>query len=633
MNKSIYCNLFFVLFIFLAVEASAQQNLFVPRNVEKAFVNGTRSYDGNPGKNYWQNSSVYNIKADVDPFKKLLTGTQTIMYRNDSPDTLKSLVIRLYQNINKKSSARDFNLWRDFTNDGMTVTRLVINHNQYTLEDRKAVSVSGTNMIIKLDQPISPSSENVIEVDWNFELPSGPSIRFGNYDSTSYFIAYWYPQIAVYDDLDGWDMNEYTGTTEFYNDFADFTIEFTLPNNFFLWSTGILQNPEKIYSQKILDRYRQSFYTDEIINVVTKEEAGKYNLLKNDEAKNKWIIKAESVPDFAFGFSDHYLWDASSVVVDSLSGKRVQVNSVYKETSKDFYDVCGIMKKVLIHFSFSLPGVAYPYPASTIFNGAGGMEFPMIVNNGSEDSYNRAASLAAHEIAHTYFPFYMGINERKYAWMDEGYAVLFTNDFQENVLVGYTERPGVVKSYERAAGNESELPLITPSTQMRNSTYRIAAYNKPATAYNLLSHLLGKELYLKTLKEFIRRWNGKHPSPYDFFNTFNNVTGSDLSWFWKPWFFEHGYPDLSIKDFKVLGNEVFVNVKKTGNYPVPVVLTCYNSIGEKYTNRVEASVWKDGNVEFEIKVMISGYPQRIEIGDDTIPDVNRTDNILFPGKE
>lgn len=622
--------------IFIIIAAASliipQNKLFIPRNVEKAFKQNTRSYDGKPGENYWQNSSLYSIKADVDPFNRLLTGRSNIIYKNNSPDTLKTIVVRLYQNINKPSAARDFNI-RTQMNDGIVLSKLTVNKNEFNLNERKQVEINGTNMIVKLSSPVPPSTAVQFEIDWSFELPDGPSIRFGAYDSTSYFIAYWYPQIAVYDDIDGWDINEYSGTTEFYNDFSDFDIEITLPKNFFLWSTGVLQNSENLFSEKILNKYNQSFLSDEIIGMITKDDIGNWGHFKNDSEKNTWHIKAENIPDFAFGFSDHYLWDASSILVDSVSGRRVQVNSAYKKESDDFFRMCEIAKKVVNHFSNSFPGVNYPYPQITVFNGAGGMEFPMIVNNGSESSYERAASLAAHEIAHTYFPFYMGINERKYAWMDEGYAVIFTNDFQENVLTGYSERGGNVKSYERFAGNESELPLIIPSTQMRWNTYRIAAYNKPSVAYYILRKLLGDELYLKALQEFISRWNGKHPVPYDFFHTIENVSGEDLSWFWKPWFFEQGYPDLTIAGHKMVGSELFVKVKKSGTYPVPVVLTCYNSIGEKYIHREEAKVWKNGNDEFEIKTMISGYPSRIEIGDDTVPDVNRNDNFIDLSKK
>ncbi len=607
--------------------ALPQNNLFIPRNVEKAFKQNTRSYDGKPGSNYWQNSASYKIKAEVNPFSRWLSGSSNIIYKNNSPDTLKSLVVRLYQNINKPGVAKDFTI-RTEKNDGIVLSKLVVNKNEYNFNERKQVEINGTNMVIKLKSPVQPKSEVQLEINWSFELPDGPSIRFGAYDSTSYFIAYWYPQIAVYDDIDGWDTNEYLGTTEFYNDFSDFEIEISLPKNFFLWSTGTLQNPELLFSEKILNKYNQSFLSDEIIHVIDKDDLGKWNLLKNDSEKNTWKIKAEHVPDFAFGFSDHYLWDASSLLVDSVSGRRVQINAVYKEQSSDYYKVCEASKKVVDHFSNNFPGVDYPYPQITVFNGAGGMEFPMIVNNGSESSYERATSLAAHEIAHTYFPFYMGINERKYAWMDEGYAVMFTNDFQENVLTDYSERSGNVKSYERFAGNEAELPLVTPSTQMRWNTYRIAAYNKPSVAYQILRKSLGDEIYQNALKEFITRWNGKHPVPYDFFHTFEMVTGENLSWFWKPWFFEQGYPDLTITEHKMIGSELFVKVKKTGSYPVPVLLTCYNTIGEKYIHREEAKVWKNGNTEFEIKTMISGYPAKIEIGDENIPDVNRSDNFI-----
>lgn len=622
-----WCTIFVFVLLVSGIN-HAQNNLFIPKNIGKAFTNYTRSMDGNPGLHYWQNSSHYKIKADIDPFNRILKGSENVLYKNNSPDTLKNFVIRLYQNINKTDAVRDFGIRSNTSNDGMIILDLVIDGEQYDLSERKAVSVSGTNMNITLKNPIHPDSKTQIEINWQFELPEGQSIRFGAYDSTSYFIAYWYPQVAVYDDIDGWDRNEYTGITEFYNDFSDFDVELTLPDNFAVWSTGILGNPEEIFSDKILSRYRQAFISDEVIGIITKEDLTERNIFNKTRVKNTWFFKAESIPDFAFGFSDHYLWDASSIIVDSVSGRRVYLAAAYKESSKDFYSLCDISRKVISHFSYDVPGIPYPFPGMTVFNGAGGMEFPMIVNNGSSSSYERAASLAAHEIAHSYFPFYMGINERKYAWLDEGHAVFLTNDFQDKNLIGFSERSGVVKSYERAAGNETELPLIIPSYQMKGNTYRIAAYNKPAIAYEILRQFLGKDLYSKTLKEFIYRWNGKHPIPHDFFNTFNNVTGQELTWFWKPWFFEYGFPDLAIASYSVTGDEIYVVVKKVGDLPVPVVLNCYNTFGEKFSYREEASIWQKEEKEIHLKLMISGKLNLIEIGDDTVPDINRTDDVL-----
>lgn len=614
-----------LIIILFSYTAFPQSSLFIPRDVLSAYEKGTRSYDGTPGKNYWQNSADYKIKVSITPEKRLVTGSQRITYYNNSPDTLKEIVFNIIQDMNRPESERNFPISKETLTEGVMIEKFLLNDVPVVMEDVRKVKRRSTLLRILIeDEPLPPLSGMNFEVDWNFTIPVGWNPRMGTYDSTSFFIAYWFPQIAVYDDIDGWDMLHHTGEQEFYNDFSNYDVEITVPNTFGVWATGILQNPEEVLNTGYLNKYKDALTSDDVLNIVTKEEVRSGNVYKSGSEFNTWKYKAVYIPDFAFGISDHYLWDALSFEVDNENGNRIYIAAVYKEESKDFYKVADLAKKTIDYFSNELPAVPYPYPSLTVYNGSGGMEFPMIINDGSAARWSGTVGVTSHEIAHQYFPFYMGINEKKYGWMDEGMAVFLPFDFQEKTGE-YNPRSTNVNSYEWYAGREMELPMMIPNYHMKGQILRMAIYVRPALAYDFLYDALGKELFDKCMHEYVRRWNGKHPVPYDFFFTFNEVAGKDLSWYWKPWFFENGHPDLAIKNASYNNGLLEVIIEKSGIIPTPVkiTITCEDdSIVEIYET---AMVWEKENT-FIIKKELNVNPVSITLGSEIIPDSNRLNN-------
>jgi len=457
----------------------------------------------------------------------------------------------------------------------------------------------------------------------------------GTYDSTSFFVGYWYPQVAVYDDIDGWDRFNFTGMQEFYNDPSDFHVRITVPGGFTVWATGVLQNADKLFSKKILERYNRALKSDTIVHIIRPEDIEDGSILRHDDSTT-WVFKARSVPDFAFALSDHYLWDASSLEVDSATARRTFIGAAYKESSNDFKEVAWIARKSIEYFSAEMPGVPYPYPEMTVFNGKGGMEYPMIVNDGSVAKRSGTVHLTSHEISHSYFPFYMGTNERKYAWMDEGWAVMLPFKLQHRLEESYDPVARNTATYTQYAGQERELEMMTPSIVFGNNafrpTYRIHAYNRPAEAYYFLQDLLGDSLFSAAIKEYIQRWHYKHPIPYDFFFTFDQVAGEDLSWYWEPWFFEKGYPDLAIKDVFEQEGTLQVLIHRNGNIPVPVNLVVTYDDGSTKTVYKTARVWQNGNMGLTIKLKNGKTIRRIELGSKHIPDVNKENNIYLPAQ-
>lgn len=612
-----------VLILFIYGNLSYAQQEYIPRNIQAAYDKGTRSQDGRPGPNYWQNSSDYTIKAEFNPSDRLLRGKETIVYHNDSPDTLNRIVLRLYQNITRNDASRNFSLSPDLITDGMILEKLSINGKEQDLSNLKKFNTTGTLFIINLgDNPVKPHSDITMNVDWNFTMPPGESIRTGMYDSTSALIGYWYPQVSVYDDIDGWDMIPYNGLVEFYNDFSNYDVEFTVPNTFGVWGTGVLQNPEEVFKKDYLDRYKEAFISDSVINIIAKGDFGK-EVFNHTKPLNTWKYRAQNVTDVVYGTSDHYLWDGVSLEVEP--GRRVYIAAVYKKESEDFYGAAWIARQCIDYFSKKMPAVPFPFPSFTVFNGSGGMEFPMLINDGSTNSYNSTVGLTAHESAHEYFPFYMGTNEQKYAWMDEGWAVFLPTGLELELLHDKRRIGSSAESFSAYAGTENDIPLFVTTDNMSYRPYRVAAYTRAGLSYYFLHDMLGDEKFIDALHTYMISWHGKHPIPFDYFFTFNQATGKDLTWFWKPWYFSYEYPDLAIKNVVQSRSKISVEVEKKGQLPVPVKLVF------KYSDGTEDSVYKPVSVwENQTLVKIEFKPikpvTRISLGDPCIPDCNVSNN-------
>ncbi|MBV6512910.1 MAG: hypothetical protein FMNOHCHN_02428 [Ignavibacteriaceae bacterium] len=614
-------------FLLLFTLCSSAQTLYTPYDVQKAYKNGTRTPEGNPGSKYWQNHASYTMYVSLTPPDAQLQGQSQITYFNNSPDTLKEIVFRLYPNLYKLGAERDFSLSAEDLHPGVDFTSFKVRGKEQLTDENTSFRQSETVLTIKLEEHLPPASSVNFEIAWNYPLPSKSNVRMGRYDSTSWFVAYWYPQIAVYDDVFGWDKIPYTGQKEYYNNFNDYTVTIDLPESFCAWATGELQNAADIMPDALLEKFTAAHTSEKVINLITKEEAEKGYKMKGREGRVQWNFTAMNVPDFAFALSDHYLWDAVSVVVDSTTMRRALVNAAYKSTSKDYYEVADFSRTIMAYFSHVLPGVPYPYPVMTVYNGQGGMEFPMMCNNGST-SRGGAFSLAAHEIAHTYFPFYMGINEKRYAWMDEGWAVMLPMDLVLEHFPDIDLRNRNAKAFNTVAGTEFEIPLYIPSQQTSGSAYRIHAYTRPGMAYYILRDALGKDNFDKALREYMKRWRGKHPLPNDFFYSFNNYLKDDISWFWKPWFFESGYAELFIKSAVQKKNDLTIIVEREGNLPVPVKLLITLEDGTTISKYETAAVWKTGLKEKKYTFKVSGKVESVLLGDLIIPDKVAENNFV-----
>ncbi|MEP7166178.1 MAG: M1 family metallopeptidase [Ferruginibacter sp.] len=572
--------------IFLLHDLPAQTTLPVPLNIKAAFDKGTRSADGKPGKNYWQNNAVYNIDVNFDPATRLVKGTVMINYTNNSPDTLNEIVFKLYPNIYKKGSSRLVNIKGEDVTEGMAIYKLSANEEVLPEKDYR---IDATNMSVAI-KPLFPTKAIKFNINYSYSLNKQSHIRTGEIEPGAYFIAYFFPRITVYDDIDGWNISPYLGTQEFYNDFCDFTTSITVPADYTVWATGDLKNGTAVFNEKYFQRIQQAETTDRYITIIDSTDIKNERITKN-EGSNTWVFEAKHVTDAVFALSNHYMWQSSSLVVDKVSGRRTRVDAVFNPRHKDYFLVATDAHKTVEAMSYRFPKWPYPYSHETIFDGLDQMEYPMMVNDNPLEERSESIELTDHEIFHTMFPFYMGINETKYGWMDEGWATIGEWLISPMIDTTIVDKYGVAR-YEAAAGNEIDLPIVTLTTQEVGTSMFINSYPKPAMGYLYVKDMLGDDLFYKGLHNYIRNWNGKHPMPYDFFNSMNEGCGKDLDWFWKRWFFDAGVPDLAIAKVLEKGKLKQITILSKGTKPVPVDITIvYNDESIEKIHR-SIAVWE-----------------------------------------
>ncbi|WP_184548184.1 M1 family metallopeptidase [Mucilaginibacter sp. FT3.2] len=607
--------------LYIAQVSFAQTTLSIPRNIQQTYINGTRDKSGAPGKSYWQNREDYSIKVTFDPLTRKLTGTVGIDFTNNSPDTLNKVWFKLYPNLYQEKAPRAISVETSDLTTGVKIENIHIDGQK--LDSAKRV-IRGTNMVLR-GKNILPGQRVHYDIEYQYTLNKGSFIRTGQIDSGAFFIAYFFPRLAVYDDVDGWNTYPYTGQYEFYNDFCHFKAEITVPGDYQVWATGNLKNADEVYTPRFAERIKKAGETDSVIDVVTAGDLDAGSITHKSKT-NTWKFDAENVTDMAFGMGNHYIWKSTSLVVDPVSKRRVRVDAVFNPNDKTYVPIINYARKSVEIISAKFPGIPYPYAHETIFDGPDEMEFPMMVDNRPFDNSTDAVELTAHEIFHTLFPFYVGTNETKYSFMDEGWATFAEFAFHPMI------EPSLVENYNisdvnNSAGTEQDLPIMTLTPQLAGAARFADKDLKPALGYLYVKELVGDEMFFKALNYYISQWAGKHPTPYDFFNCMNTATGQNLNWFWNSWFFQKGIPDLAINKVEHQGQSYTVTISNNGTEMVPVHLTVYYNDGSTGLLSATIAVWSKGAKTATIKFKATHSVQKIILGGAYDADVNKKDNV------
>jgi hypothetical protein len=612
-----------------------------PPYYRNALQRGTRSADGSPGPNYWTQWADYDLSAKLDPASALLEGKETIRYHNRSPYGLRILVVNLYQNLYSQGVIR--NEPEEITG-GVTLKSVVVGGDTLEAGDARSgpsYRVDGTIMTIRPPEDVEAGDSVTLGFEWSFTLPQNGSGRMGYSNHEVYLVGYWFPKMAVFDDLRGWDAEPYMGNAEFYEDYGDYTASLTVPAGWTLWATGELQNPAEVYSPTTLDRLRQAAVadTDVVVASTAEVKSGKATAA----APSGWLtyrFKADSVRDFTWTTSDVQRWDATSAVVPDRNGDgkddRVLINSFWREDRAPLWEDQWKYGKEAIEFHSKYTGLAYPWPHMTSVEGAdiigGGMEFPMMTLIGPyqgrtpQDLFN----VTAHELAHMWIPMIVGTNETRHAWMDEGSTTFLEDQSRMEYWPGVDHHRVEAQDYLRTAAADQE------QSMMRNGDwyapgpgYEVASYSKPATLMVALREMMGRDSWEKAYRSFIAEWKYKHPTPWDFFETFQKAVAGNLDWFWTSFYYETWTLDqevLSVTPENGGGAVVKIVARGFAPYPTKVRIT---TSGEGVIDRdIPVEYWLDGHADAEIDLPPSvGAVTRVELDPDGYaPDVDRSNN-------
>ncbi len=553
----------------------------------------------------------------------MVSGTVEVEYVNNSPDVLNEIWFKLYPNLYKKGVVGKSKINERDMGDGVNITSFLVNNISKPLT---SLHIEGTNMHADIPE-LGAGKRLKLKIEYNYILNKGSHIRTGEVDNGSHFVAYFFPRIAVYDDIDGWNKIPYSGAEEFYNDFCDFKVAITVPKDFTVWATGDLTNSATVFEKSIHQRLQLAEKSDETINVIDSLDLA-LNKVTQQKPFNTFKFTAKNVVDFAFATSNHYIWKSNSLVVDPKTGRRTRVDAVFNPKHKDYYEVIDFARKTVHAMSYSFPKWPFPYSHETIFDGLDQMEYPMMVNDNPTSNTFDAITLTDHEIFHTMFPFYMGINETKYAWMDEGWATigewLISPMIDSTIVDDYGVAPTGSSS-----GTKDDVPIMTLTTDLKGAGSFTNNYPKPGFGYLFIKDYLGEELFTKALHHYINTWKGKHPMPYDFFYSMNEGSGKNLNWFWKRWFFEDGVTDMAIKNAIKTDDGYRIQIENKSNKPLPIDLIFTYEDGSTSSKHHTIGIWENGDKLFTTSIKTVKKLNKVVMKSTHVPDKDRSDNTFL----
>ena len=590
----------------------------LPANFVAAIDKGTRTPDGAPGSGHWTNYAHYDLAAELDPAAKRVTGKAQLTYMNRSPESINRLVIHCYQDMMKPGAQR---------------TRTVVPTPGFELGevsiDGEAVraTVRDTLLMLRLPQPIPAGGKATVAIDWAYQVPkAGTAPRTGYEGENVFYLAYWYPQFAVYDDVDGWVADPYRGNGEFYMDYADYDIAFTVPVGYIVRATGVLQNPGEVLTQKAMDALDAARESREIVHIVDQDDLRNGTATRaSTTGKLTWKFHAENVRDAAVSIGRTYLWDATSAVVKDKHGPgkdgSCEIHAVYEANAGDWVRGAEYARHTIEFMSAHVH--PYPWPHMTACEGiiGGGMEFPMMTIIGGR----RPAGTIAHELIHMWFPMLVGSNEKRYAWQDEGFTSFWTTLCRGD-FTGTDNGPrGAILSVANTIARGGDEVCMRHGDTYGTDDFGFASYSKTEAILHQTRAMLGDDVFFAAFRHYASDWAFKHPQPYDFFRSFAKTAQQDLDPYFRTWFFETWQLDHAVREVRADGDGTLVVVEDLGRAWHPSVVEATYEDGRTERQTVPMAWWRDhrlAHVRFGkgvTKVMLDADVATI--------DVNRKNNV------
>jgi Peptidase family M1 domain len=648
MLKNILCFTLLLSFNFLAV-AQNEENIETKYDPHALFsplfypVTGTasRAVTGEPAIGYWQNKADYQISASLNDITHEITGSVTITYKNNSPNTLPFLWLQLEQNLFNKESRGQARMplgARSRYGDSKSAFSGGNKITAVKYEDGTAANylITDTRMQIRLRNSLKSGGDVIkIKIDFSFTLPEYGADRCGILKTKQgdiFTVAQWYPKMCVFDDIRGWNTDPYLGPSEFYLEYGDFDVAITAPASHIVVCSGELQNAAEVLTTSQLSRLEEAKKSDKTVMIRTEKEVT--NPSSRPAATTlTWKYKIINARDVAWASSKSFIWDAAKINLPS--GKTSLAMSVYPAESngKKAWGRATEYTKGSIE-NYSNRWYEFPYPVATnVASNVGGMEYPGIVFCGSKAETEGLFGVTDHEFGHTWFPMIVGSNERRYGWMDEGFNTFINSLADDDFNKGEYKNPPT--TMEGTAGymfNEHTEPVLLTPDAMKEANIGIALYFKPGYGLELLrNEILGADRFDYAFKTYINNWAFKHPTPWDFFRTMENAAGEDLAWFWKEWFLENYRLDQSIVSVKyekdIAANGAIITIANLDEMAMPVNISYETQSGIKGVLKLPVEVWNNTAI-WKVKLPTTEELKIVEIDAAKVfPDINFKNNI------
>lgn len=603
----------------------------------------TRSASGKPGHNYWQNRADYILNATLNEAKKEITGSAEITYTNNSFDDLEFLWLQLDQNLFKKDSRGNAIIPLSGSRNGAKGQQF---DGGYTIKNVEIISTNGKNMKVapryfitdsrmQIDLPQELKAKGGVvkfKIDYAFVSPDYGSDRMGVEDTKNgkiFTVAQWFPRMAVYDDISGWNTLPYLGAGEFYLEYGDITANLTVPAHHYVVASGELLNPKDVYTSEQNRKWDEARKSDRTVIIRSAAEANA--AAKSSNSTKTWKFKIENTRDFAWASSPAFILDGAKINLPS--GKKALAVSAYPVESdgQSAWGRSTEYTKASIE-NYSKRWYEYPYPtAVNVAGNEGGMEYPGIVFCHMDSKGYDLWGVTDHEFGHIWFPMIVGSNERLHAWMDEGFNTFINNISEKDFNNGEYYQPKPLSSMAFFFNNDKMEPVMTAPDNMKEMNLGFLAYYKPGAGLQMLrENILGEERFDKAFREYIKRWAFKHPAPDDFFRTMENVSGEDLSYFWRGWFQNKWKIDQAVKSVKYKNNDYksgsVIKLENIGQLPMPVKGEITFKDGSKQEFALPVEVWKR-NTEWTFELPTSKEIASVKLDPKgTLPDADPSNN-------
>lgn len=621
----------------------ADTSIFAP--LTQPTANDYRSGSGRPGPRYWQNRADYDIAATLDTATRRVTATMALRYTNNSPDTLQYLWLQTEQNAFRAASLNSLIFPQDSRfgargfDGGYIIDRMVQVAppvRRTGTPRRLAVTIRDHETVTKvvLAEPLAPGQATTLELAYHFEVPEHGADRMGR-DGALYEIAQWYPRVAVYDDVRGWNIEPYLGQGEFYLDFGDYDLAITVPAGYIVAATGALQNGADVLTPTQLSRLAVAAKSDTVVRVITAAELASGAARPRATGMLTWKFSAKHVRDAVWAASPEYQWDASS-------WEGIMAFGYYRPKAAATWSDAADQSRMSIQ-EYSERWFRYPWPHISAVEGPiSGMEYPMIAMEAQGSDVFDLFNVVTHEIGHMWFPMIVASNERTRMWQDEGFNT-FINTFSEarrypakgDQLARAAEERQVIEQVMRAGVDQ---PIDIGPDRINPRFLGIAAYLKPSVGLQQLrEEILGAEAFDEAFREYIRRWAYKHPTAADFYRTMEDAAGQRLDWFWRGWFVENARYDQTVESVTARQNNAAQEVQVTfGNRArgvLPIRARFTFSDGTTQEVRYPAEVWSLNSVRYPRRFVFEGKTlTKIEVDpEQRLVDFDRTNNVWNAG--